>query len=80
MTELESRLRRCFETVFPAVPVEEIGTLSAETLDAWDSVATVTLISVIEEEFDISFPDEAIERALSYDAVREQVREATAAR
>jgi acyl carrier protein len=51
MDELESRLTKCFETVFPALPVSAIPLSSQATLGAWDSVATVTLVHVIEDEF-----------------------------
>lgn len=75
MTDLEPRLDSCFETVFPTVSSDEVRSLSAEVLDEWDSVATVMLISVIEEEFDITFSDDAIERAVSYGELLAYVRE-----
>jgi len=45
------RLTRCFQTVFPDLPVTEIATASTATLAAWDSVAAITLMNVIEDEF-----------------------------
>ena len=51
MSELDSRLIRCFSSVFPALSPEEIRIASAESLPAWDSLAAVTLATVVEQEF-----------------------------
>jgi acyl carrier protein len=49
----EELLVRCFSSVFPALTLDEIHTVSSDTPGVWDSLATVTLIAVIEEEFGI---------------------------
>jgi acyl carrier protein len=54
MSEVQERLMRCFSAIFPALTPEEILTASPETTGAWDSLASVTLIGVIEEEFGVS--------------------------
>jgi acyl carrier protein len=51
MDEIRDRLRKCFAAVFPNIPVSEIESSSQETIEKWDSIAMVTLISVVEEEF-----------------------------
>jgi acyl carrier protein len=53
MDETEKRLVACFSAVFPELAVEEISHVSAASVGSWDSVATVTLLSVVEEEFGI---------------------------
>jgi acyl carrier protein len=53
MSELESRLIRCFSSVFPALTPEEIRAASAESLAAWDSLAAVTLVAVVQQEFSV---------------------------
>jgi acyl carrier protein len=53
MDSTESRLVKVFETVFPDVPRERIQSASQENVGAWDSVAAITLMNVIEEEFEI---------------------------
>jgi acyl carrier protein len=53
MSELESRLIRCFSSVFPTLPPEEIRATSAQSLSAWDSLAAVTLVAVVQQEFDV---------------------------
>ncbi len=53
MDSAEQRLVRAFETVFPDLPAERVRTASQDTVETWDSVAAITLINVIEEEFEI---------------------------
>jgi acyl carrier protein len=59
MPELEERLTDCFAAVFPQLDRREIKSVTMSSLASWDSLAGITLISVIEEEFSISIsPDE----------------------
>ena len=57
MDEMEKRLAACFSAVLPQLTPEEIIQASATSLQSWDSVTTVTLIAIIEEEFGISIDD-----------------------
>lgn len=67
------RLLECFRTVFPGVPDEDLITASATSMVRWDSVAQVTLISLIEEELSIQFPLERYAELTSFSALREEV-------
>ncbi|HWF38898.1 MAG TPA: acyl carrier protein [Candidatus Acidoferrales bacterium] len=53
MNENDERLIRCFAAVFPDLSAQQIRNTSAETSD-WNSLAAVTLVTLIEEEFGIS--------------------------
>jgi len=53
MDDMEKRLVSCFSAVLPELTTEEISQASAATAASWDSVATVTLVAVVEEEFGI---------------------------
>jgi acyl carrier protein len=53
MSELESRLIRCFSSVFPTLTPEQIRAASAQSLAAWDSLAAVTLVAVVQQEFSV---------------------------
>lgn len=53
MSELESRLIRCFSSVFPVLVPEEIRVASAQSLATWDSLAAVTLVAVVQQEFGV---------------------------
>jgi len=51
MDETRRRLTNCFQVVFPDMPEGEIATASTATVAAWDSVAAITLMNVMEDEF-----------------------------
>lgn len=51
MDETRQRLTNCFQVVFPDLPPEALTTASTATVTAWDSIAAITLMNVIEEEF-----------------------------
>jgi acyl carrier protein len=71
------RLIRCFETVFPNVNPSDIPAATHESLAAWDSIAHVTLLSVIGEEFGIDLDFEEFEGATSFAAILNLVRART---
>jgi acyl carrier protein len=66
MAEIEERLRRCFSAVFPALPAEQIANASPATIAAWDSVASVTLFAVVEEEFALEIDVQEMNDLLSF--------------
>jgi acyl carrier protein len=51
MPDVETRLVGCFQTIFPQLTEADIRSASQESLEQWDSVAAITLVNVIEEEF-----------------------------
>jgi acyl carrier protein len=58
MDDLQTRLANCFCAVFPELSIDEITRASSASVETWDSVAVVTLMTVIEEEFGISIDEE----------------------
>jgi acyl carrier protein len=46
-------LVRCFQIVFPDLPQDGVAGASTATVAAWDSVAAITLMNVVEDEFGI---------------------------
>lgn len=54
MPDLDARLTRCFRAVFPAVDEGAIPSMQMGKTAAWDSMASVMLLRVIEEEFGAS--------------------------
>ena len=53
MNKSEQQLVNIFETVFPELPADRIPTATQDTTPNWDSVAAITLMNLIEEEFSI---------------------------
>ena len=78
MPELDQRLASCFATVFPDLSENEIPRASYTSVANWDSLATVTLVSVIEEEFKVSIHPEDFELMISFELVLDCLRRRTA--
>jgi len=66
MNDLKGRLAGCFSNVFPNIRQDEIPRASTASLAAWDSVAQVTLLSSVAEEFGLDFDVEQFEELVSY--------------
>jgi hypothetical protein len=50
MNNLEHRLLRCFSSVFPDLNENQIRNASVDSVPGWHSLASVTLISVVQED------------------------------
>lgn len=53
--DIHSRLTDVFRSVFSDEKIELEDTMTANDINGWDSVAHITLIFAIEEEFGIQF-------------------------
>lgn len=53
MAETDEKLVRCFAAVFPNLSSTEIRNASPNNVADWNSLAAVTLVTVIEEEFGV---------------------------
>jgi acyl carrier protein len=71
MNPLKSRLVNCFLTVFPDLSESQILGATQENLAAWDSVAAITLVNVIDEEFNIEMDIDTLADLTSFSKVYE---------
>jgi acyl carrier protein len=67
MDDTESRLRRCFTLAFPDIEEKQLRHATTDTLASWDSIANVTLINLIEEEFGAEMTLEDVEHLNSFE-------------
>jgi len=74
MDETRSRLLRCFSAVFPGSSESELEAASLGDVEGWDSVATITLLSLVEEEFGVEFEPQDLERQTSFARIREHLK------
>ena len=63
------RLIGCFLAVFPQLNKADVSKASNTSVSSWDSVALVTLLATIEEEFGIQFDPEQMEQLTSFDSI-----------
>jgi acyl carrier protein len=60
VADLADRLVRCISSVFPALTDQDIRSATAETLVEADSLAAVTLLALIDEEFGVEIDPEGL--------------------
>lgn len=74
MDSIEERLTKCFLAVFTDLSKPDIPPLSAENYYAWDSLASVMLMSVISEEFSLKLSPRDVKELTSFGAALEKVK------
>jgi acyl carrier protein len=75
MDNTEERLIKVFETVFPELSVDQIRAASQTTVANWDSVAAITLMNVMEEEFSIEIDFDRAAELSSFSEILGYVKE-----
>ncbi len=71
---MKTRLVKCFAATFPALTPDEIERANVNSVGSWDSIATLTLVGLIEEEFAIVIDPRDREELTSFDLVLEHLR------
>ncbi len=79
MDEIQKRLTKCFQIVFPELPDGKIATASQSNVAEWDSVAAITLLNVIEDEFQITMDLEMAADLDSFARVEEYLQDKVSA-
>jgi acyl carrier protein len=79
MNSVEEKLSRCFALVFPKLDPNQRANATTENTREWDSVAQVTLLTLIGEEFGIEIDFEEFEGATSFEALAKQINQITSA-
>ena len=70
MDDVTPKLIECFQIVFPDLGENKIPTASQDTVAEWDSVAAITLVNVIEEQFGIEMDLDDVAELDSFEKVR----------
>lgn len=73
--DTQENLINCFNTVFPNLSDKEILNATIDSVADWDSLAAVTLVFVIEEEFGVSIAPENFERLTSFAVIQQYLNE-----
>ncbi len=78
MSDLENRLVRCFTSVFYWLTPDEIYGLHADSSENWDSLSSVTVAAVIQEEFGMEIDSEILPSLNSFESFRKYLSDARA--
>ena len=69
MPDTRERLIQSFLTVFSDITPDQVPNASPETVDSWDSLGTVTLVAVIQEDFGVEFQPEEFPKFTSFSEI-----------
>jgi len=61
--------------VFPDLPADQVPRASVSSVAQWDSLATLNLVGVLEEEFQIRFGSDDLPSLLSFELIRDRLSE-----
>jgi len=64
-----AKLHQCFALVFPDLADAELESASMVSVGSWDSVASINLVTVIEEEFGIQLELDELEEMASFGTI-----------
>lgn len=71
MDDTRVKLGRCFAIAFPKLDPTQYETATAQNVNDWDSIAQLTLLTLIGEEFGREMDFEEFEGATSFQALAE---------
>jgi acyl carrier protein len=74
MDDVQSRLMRCFSSVFPTLPSGTFANTNTTNTAEWDSVASVTLFALVEEEFGTELDVNALGELTSFDSILDHLQ------
>lgn len=74
MNDLRQRLVQCFSVVFPDLKTPDVYSASPAAVAAWDSVATIILSNVIEEEFQVKLDYDDLPELGSFDLILDYLK------
>jgi acyl carrier protein len=75
MDDARNRLLKCFSTAFPSLPDSALIQASTTNIEGWDSLASVTLFALIEEEFGTELDVQALGQLTSFPKILDYLRE-----
>jgi acyl carrier protein len=75
MDNTEERLIKIFEAVFPGLTKEQIRAASQDAVSNWDSIAAVTLINLMDEEFGVTIDFERVADLTSFSEILGYMKE-----
>lgn len=70
MNDLDARLTTCFVNAFPALDPAAASSATSDTMPDWDSMASITLMTLVQEEFGVDLDLERMEDFNSYEKLR----------
>ena len=70
MDDIDGKIKNVMSAVFGILVEEITENSSSDSIDSWDSLRHLNLILALEEEFDISIPDEEVGNLFNYKLIK----------
>ena len=77
---MKNKIKQIMATVFEISPALIGDNASPETIDNWDSLRHMNLVTVLEEEFEVRFTDDQLIEMLNLDLIIFTLNDALAAK
>ena len=74
MDDIREKLTHCFALAFPKLDPSKYATATAQNVTEWDSIAQLTLLTLIGEEFGREMDFEEFEGATSFEALEQALQ------
>lgn len=74
MDDTREKLANCFRIIFPDLPADALYTASQSAMPEWDSVAAISLVNVIEEEFAVELDFEVLADLTSFPLILDYLK------
>lgn len=74
-SEIEAKLTGVFQSVFPTLGEDEVKRASQASVAEWDSVAAISLINAIEDDYALELELDDAEGLSSFDLVADYLEE-----
>ena len=67
---MEEKLKQVMAAVFEVDPIQINESTDPDSLENWDSLRQLNLVSALEEEFNVEFSEEEMSEMISYKLIR----------
>ena len=75
MDQVSTKLQQCFSRVFSGLSPEQMQQASVDSVKNWDSMASITLLSLVSEEFGIEMDVDHFDEFTSYQGILAYLRQ-----
>ena len=72
---LSERIKMVMSAVFNVSPEKITEKTSKDDIESWDSLKHLNLVLALEEEFDISIPDEEVGNLINFELIKYTIDE-----
>lgn len=73
LDDVTRRLVQCFQDVFPELDDDAARNAVFGEVEEWDSLSSLTLVAVVEDEFQVILDDDLVAELTSFERIRDNL-------